>query len=424
MTNNHENVERWISRPSVRGNKFSLFLVLFYLFLEYGRPWNLIPGLELLRLPMVTVIFLMLALVFSGNLNFTDKHTKLFVLLLMLMSIHVPLATNNYWAFHILKGMIISFIVYLGIIAYINTFNKFITLINVWLGIHFYLAINGILSGGRGIGGFLGDENDFSMTLNMVIPIAYLMILNEKKLKIKFVYIILTGFFLLANIFSLSRGGFLGLVAVALFCWLKSKKKVKSVFIILILIIALTPFIPDKYMSEIESIKIEGASEGTTGEERVFEWKIGWAMFLDNPIIGVGQGNFPYRFREYEIASGYPDGLHGRSRAGRSAHSLYFTLIPELGIIGVIIFLAMINLIHKDVKEIRREISSDESPLHLQKEKIFNLLIAMEASLIGYLVSGIFISILYYPNFWILMGFVLAMKKSILGDHEEYSTSH
>jgi O-antigen ligase len=41
----------------------------------------------------------------------------------------------------------------------------------------------------------------------------------------------------------------------------------------------------------VSSIAEEGASQGT-GEERVYTWKIGWHMFLDNPVMGVGKETF------------------------------------------------------------------------------------------------------------------------------------
>ena len=41
---------------------------------------------------------------------------------------------------------------------------------------------------------------------------------------------------------------------------------------------------------------------------------------------------------------------------------------------------------------------------------------AMQASLIAYLVSSIFISTLYYPSFWIMMGFVVALRNLTVTD--------
>jgi len=87
-------------------------------------------------------------------------------------------------------------------------------------------------------------------------------------------------------------------------------------------------FAPPTYWNEMKTIQTEGSEKGT-GKERVESWKAGWRMFLDHPIIGVGALNFGVWFAEY-----FPERSH--MMWGRVAHSLYFTLIPEMGIIGTL----------------------------------------------------------------------------------------
>ena len=410
--------------PVLQGSKLPYYLVLLYLFLEFGRPQESIPGLGALRLSAIVVVILMTALAFSRKAIFIDKQTKLFALLLALMAIHTPLALNNYWAFYITEGMFITFVAYLSIIIFVDSLERFKALMSVWLGIHLYLAITGIMHGGRGIGGFLGDENDFCMVLNMVIPFAFFTALGDTgKLK-KAISIGLLLFFLFANMLTLSRGGFIGLAAVGVYCWFRSPRKIVSAALIGFLILFMIQYAPDTYWKEVKSIQQEGASEGT-GEERVYQWKIGWKMFLDNRIFGVGQGNFPFQFAKYEEASGFQEGLHGRSRAGRAAHSLYFTLLPELGIVGALIYLGMIYHVYKDTRFIRQSSLKKLTGLPVEeKKKIFYFAHAMEGSLIGFFVSGIFISVLYYPSFWILMGFIVALRKVVSTNYENNSPSH
>jgi len=141
-------------------------------------------------------------------------------------------------------------------------------------------------------------------------------------------------------------------------------------------------------------------------------WKVGWAVFKDNLVIGIGQGNFPYRFSEYEKASGFRQGLHGRSMAGIVAHSVYFTLMPELGLIGTFMFLGMLYYLFRNLAWIRR--TALKTAEGTQKiNTIMYLTYGMGGSLLGFLVSGIFISILYYPNFWLLTAFIVALKRAI-----------
>src|SRR2546428_13364558 len=144
------------------------YLTIAYLLLEFGRPQDLVPALSPLHLPGLVSALLVLALMLSGRVELSDKQTRLFALLLLLMALHVPFARNNYAALQAAKDMLMTFVAYLAIATSVNTLGKVRTFITPWLGIHFLLAVHGIVKQGRGVGGFLGDENDFAMTLNMI----------------------------------------------------------------------------------------------------------------------------------------------------------------------------------------------------------------------------------------------------------------
>ena len=192
------------------------------------------------------------------------------------------------------------------------------------------------------------------------------------------------------------------MVASVLCCWARSPKKLRSA-----VLIAMVGLVVSLYAREGYVARLDSALEDSTGtaEDRLHMWKFGWQMFLDNPIIGVGPDNFPVRFGEYEGE----DKLHGVTRVWRAAHSLYFTLFPELGLVGGVMFFTMLYYITKDLARIRR---LSRQRLHrTDAATVLPLAHAMEASLIGFLVSSLFISTLYYPNFWIAMGFVVALRR-------------
>jgi O-antigen ligase len=373
-------------------------LTVLFLLLEFGRPQELVPILAPLHLPGLVTILLVPALALSRRIDFSDKQTRLFLLLLALMALHVPLAANNYRALMGLKYMLITFLVYLGIVMSVDTLPKIRWFITLWLGVHLVLAIHGIAAQGRGVGGFLGDENDFAMTLNMIVPFSFFLAQGEPQPAKKLLYTGLTGLFVLANIFTFSRGGFVGLLAVGLCCWLRSPKKLRSAVVIASLGLLVALYAREGYWERIQSGWEQGGDAGT-GEDRLYMWKFGWKMFLDNPVIGVGQENFPVRFGDYEGE----ERLYGVTRIWRAAHSLYFTLLPELGLVGGFIFVRMLYCIWKDLVAIRRSTAPTILPYAH----------AMEASLIGFLVSSIFISTLYYPNFWVTMGFVVALRRIV-----------
>ena len=404
-------------QPKQTGSKAPFYTVLFYILLEFSRPQDVVPGLAILSLPMLTIIVIGLQLVMSGNVNFSNKQTILFLSLLGLMVIHGPIAANNFAAFTEFKGMVLTFIAYLAIVTFVNSFRKMETLVGLWLGIHVFLAIIGTINGGKGVGGWLGDENDFCMEMNMVLPFAFFAFFSASSKLKKIIYLGLLCLYIMTAMLTLSRGGFLGMAAVGAFCWAQSSRKVLSAFLVFLVIGFILLAAPDNYWSEIESMGSDKTMQTGTGAERMYTWEVGWDMFLGNPIIGVGQGNFPVAFAEYEAGRTF----QGRSIAWRAAHSAYLTLLPELGLVGVCIFVSMLYLTRRDLVLIWRSYRcSAKEGMELDRindlKKAFFYANAMQASFIGYLVTSIFISTLYYPSFWIMMGFVVALRNITVRD--------
>ena len=102
-----------------------------------------------------------------------------------------------------------------------------------------------------------------------------------------------------------------------------------------LIFLAILSFAPPEYWKEMNTIAQEGTKSGT-GLERIKLWKAGWKMFLDHPIIGVGPNNYGVWLPYY-----YP-GRIGYRMWGRAAHSVYVTILSEMGIVGVLLFLAML----------------------------------------------------------------------------------
>lgn len=67
-------------------------------------------------------------------------------------------------------------------------------------------------------------------------------------------------------------------------------------------------------------------------------WKTGYQMFEDQPLLGVGQGNYLSRYMEY--VEKYPELDLGLDHP-YSVHNSYLKVMAETGILGILTFLAM-----------------------------------------------------------------------------------
>lgn len=393
-------------------SKAGFYLVLAYLLFEFGRPQDMLPFLKIIPLGTGLSVLILLNVLMSGKLDFSRTTTKLWIPLFVVMAIHVPIARNNYWALMTFKDMVLLYSVYLGIVAFVDSVEKMMTLMKTWVGILGFLAVMGIIKGGVGIGAWMADENDFCMVMNMATPFGYFLFFGAEGMKQKLKYLGLMGTFVLAAMTSLSRGGFIGLASVGVYCWYRSPKKLTALLLVVVAIVFMLIAAPDKYWDEMSSSTSEETMEIGTGAERLYTWGIGMEMFLYNPIIGIGQSNFPWTFELYEGGRTFLE----RSIAGRQAHSAWVTLLSELGLAGILIIGGMLLQCYKDLKFVRTKftpVASREKhgqTISAKEDMRVYLARAMEGSLIGFIVSGVFISILWYPSLWIMLGFVVALR--------------
>lgn len=398
------------ARVASIGRGFPYYLLVIYLIIEFIRPQSFVPGMGSLRPGLILFVFM--GLYVMANIQkfiLRDSQTKLFALLLILMTIHVPLAVNNYHAFQVWKGMIYLCLVYTIIINYINTPDLFSEFYEKLLLVLAIVGIVGVINGGRiPNSGFLGDENDFALLMNMAFCLSFFMSLNKKGSG-KVFYFVLCGVFLAGVIFSQSRGGFVGFVPVALFCLYKVKSKGFALLALGLIAIVFASFAPDDYWDEMSTITEENIQSGT-GATRWYYWKCGWRMFVDNPVLGVGQGNFPWRISEYEDREGYRGRFHG----SRPAHSIYFTLLPELGMVGTMIFLLLVKKNFGTIRRIRTYAQKELKHINSDQAQYYdNLGLGLMGAFVGYFFSGIFLSVLYYPHFWVLLALPLSLEKSM-----------
>lgn len=393
-----------------RSNKTPFFLLCTYFLLEYGRPQSLIPGLDLLHLPLITLV--VIALYLLNRLRYDVRQFKIFIAFLVLMAVHVPFAVNNYWAFQTTYTVFLYLIAFCGMVFMTSTIVEIQKLLKFLTITLLILAVVGIWHHGRiPYSSFLGDENDFALAMNVAFSLLFFQNLNAKSAKARVFYVVMMCVTLMANVLTASRGGFVGFIPVAVYCWTRLKRKVLSTILCLIVLAGVAYFAPVQYWEEITTLS-QGTEE-STADLRMYYWKMGWKMFLSNPVIGVGPGNYPWRISEFEP----PEGHIGRSHASRPAHSLYLTLLPELGIVGVGLYFMMILAFLRSRKYVL--LTCNESP-HLlassgvQPEVIRNAMYSIDGAMISYFSTGAFLSVLYYPYFWTFIGLTTAFHIRIM----------
>jgi len=250
---------------------------------------------------------------------------------------------------------------------------------------------------------FLGDGNDFALSLCIVVPFCLYLLTNEHRRLKKTVYLFVIIMLILAIIGTSSRGGTLALFSVLLYLGVKSKKRVKWLMHMFFIICLIFAYAPPLYFSRIENIN---NPQESSAQGRINAWKAAIKMAQDNPILGVGAGHFVRKYAmEYKGENFIMT---------KTAHSMYFLALGELGFPGLFFLIGFIlsNLIKNE--KIIRQITKEHTNNNYQADA--SLMIYLNASLIGFSVAGAFLSVLYYPHIFILAG-LLGVGRTIVKNH-------
>lgn len=387
--------------------KFGFYLTLTYMFVEYGRPMDLLPFLTAIRPAAIIIVLLLASLLTSPNLKSLKKPQIIyFTLFVLLCVVFIPLAHNGGIAYKQTISITFYLIFASSVVLHVNSLKRLRIFLSLWIILAIYISVKGIFHGsGEGIGGssFLYDENDFALFLNVMLPFCLYMFMYEKAWLKKLFYLFSSFAFLGGIITSFSRGGFVGLSASLLVILMFSKKKLAAIFltaalILILYVIGQTVSVNEvSYLNEMATI---GNTEESTASIRIDAWTGAWHMFLDNPL-GVGPANFPMRFPEYQ-----PPTMN-RNMWGFMAHSLWFTLIPELGIIGITIYSLWLYRNVRDVLWMRGLVKSKNPDLRLCAYFAMSYL----AGLAGFFGSASFLSALYYPHYFYYSALIMATKQ-------------
>jgi probable O-glycosylation ligase (exosortase A-associated) len=406
-------------------------LYIAYLFLSYTRPQDVIWALNQFHLTQILMIVLLLDLVILHFKSFRLIKTKfdllfpafIFALIIGLFtsiwrgqSVEVITEILKIYASYLLLiNVIDNYDRLLGVIKTIVLGSFIVSIVQIFVFIKFGLnrltGLGGyglnfpmIASAGgdaEGVGGyvngFLGNSSDLGVGVLIAMPLAVLLMRNTKN---KFMRIFYAGAFIcffISIICSGSRGAFLGLAAILLYAWVKSDKKIKYMAIAIIGIALTLALAPEKYFNRLKSIQTY--EEDESANIRMDLWSAGLKMFKDRPIQGMGAGNF---------STAYGTKYHPDKKGGVlwwNPHNIFVHVLSEAGVLGLAPYLLLIicsfYLNIKNEKCLKFHSPAD-SPIGKY------IIIAIKTSLLGFLISGQFITVTYYPHLFLLAGFTSA----------------
>lgn len=195
---------------------------------------------------------------------------------------------------------------------------------------------------------------------------------------------------------TLSRGALLGLAAalvVAPFV-VRGRRAAALVLVVLAMVGTVTWYAAIAPADARD--RITHPEGGGSGREDL--WRVGWRMVNDRPVLGVGAGNFGVNSVHYLLRPGSTQRDDYIVVRHTVAHNIYLTVLAELGIIGLTLFIIILLTCLRCALLAARAFAARGDPaMELLAQALF-------IALVGLLVADFFSSALYSKQLWFLLG--------------------
>ena len=259
--------------------------------------------------------------------------------------------------------------------------------------------------------GLQGDYNFFALYEVVALPPALVLAARARSAGRVLLFYGVVAAIVLSVVASLSRSGLLALTSVVIatlvlpwaYFFRRASQKVAYSFALLAsaAVVALAGAAP--FIERAATIFHEQGEVGRRGSGRIDVWRAAWRAFRENPLVGIGAGNFRGRTFDRLLQTPGVTSTAGYRSKGKYVHSMYLGNLTELGVVGFSLFMLMVGLTFSSLVNSVRRARNRGDP------ELARFAAALAVGMIGIGVSGFFLSIELAKPLWIVIGLALAL---------------
>jgi putative inorganic carbon (HCO3(-)) transporter len=353
--------------------------------LLHGEPLTIWP-IELKMILAITALGILFVPIAIAPNESTDLLMDMFLKVVAIFILMINLINTRERLMSILKLVVIcgTTLAFFAILSYVE--GKFTVVTRGDQGTVVGMRISGM------VGGIFENPNDLATSLDLLIPLAVALALTRKGLARVF-YFACTAILITGVILTFSRGGFLGMVAMAALLLWKLGRSNKAMTALAVATVAMVFLIamPVGYSSRITSIFDTESDPTGSSQARKDLLERAASVAANHLVIGVGMGNYSI----YSI---------GEQRA----HNSFLEISAELGVLGLVAYLIML---WAPLRSLRRIEQGSLAGLRKGRQDIYYLVAAVQASLVAYIVCSCFGSIQYHWFLYYPLAYAVALKR-------------
>lgn len=401
-----------------RAESAALWFLCFYIFMEYIRPQGMYPVLDILPWGQVAILGAVVSVFMTRSkaLGF-GAMDKLFIVFSIIVLFSIVFAWDIDASLKHWTTYVSWILMYYCIVSVLTTprrlllFTIFFLIINFKLSEHGArtFALRGFSFAGWGLSGSPGwfhNSGEFALQMGVVFAMSIALLVAfreqiEKRIRWWVLLLMFPGTAMLSVIGSSSRGSQLGLIAVILILVLTGRHLIRNLIILAVVIQLVMYFLPEEQLARFDT-----AGDDRTSELRLMHWEHALDAIEHNPL-GIGYRNWiPYYATIYQ-----PERVE-------QIHNTVLEAFVDLGYPGGILFLLMLlTAIVMNIKTARemRNIDSNEA------RAVRAIAVGVNLGLLSTFISALFMSVLFYPMFWLAFALTSALRQISRSQVREYA---
>ena len=346
------------------------------------QPGELYPQTASLHLERVIAAILLIGFLLNGEKFRFPAPTRWFLAFFGAMIASIPLA---FWR----GNTVLSCISFLEIVVFVLFVTALLTteerirwfvltdiLLVDWLGgsalwnySHGIWQVRMHIERAIGITSSAGDPDSMAVTLLLGIPLCLALLERSNPKWMRAIAAASIVLYLVTIVDTGSRAAAAGVLFLVLLVLFRKPKNLIYAPLLLVLGPLVWVVIPQQYKARYETV--DNLKSDESYQNRILSWHGGMAMFESNPITGVGAGNYTY-------ANGMKFWPGDGRKHWLNAHSLYFKLLGELGVVGIFTFGGYLICVFRLNFRLRKELQARNASDFLQQlPSMFNIMFCL-----------------------------------------------
>jgi len=240
-------------------------------------------------------------------------------------------------------------------------------------------------------GSFISGNTEIAFAIVVTLPFLWYLRSEATERWQRLVAVACFALCLVAVLGSYSRGAVLALSAMLAFLWLRSKGKLLTGTLALMVLATALMMMPEQWRERMGTV--EHYQQDESARSRINSWSFALNFANDHPIAGGGFEIFTEE--QFAVYAPMPERVF-------DAHSIFFQVLAEHGYVGLLLFLALGTGTFIKAFLVQRRARGDP-----QLSWAASLAGMCQVSLIGYVVGGAFLGLAYFDLLYAIFAIVV-----------------